>query len=130
MRRLHADRGLAIEDRVPPDAVVRCQREDLDEVLGNLLDNACKWAASRVIVEAALEGAAVRVWVDDDGPGLPAEMRERVLQRGVRADEAAPGSGLGLAIVGDLVDVYGGSIVLAASPAGGLRACVTLQRAG
>jgi signal transduction histidine kinase len=129
MRRLHADRGLAIDDRVPPDAVVRCQREDLDEVLGNLLDNACKWAASRVVVEAERGDATVTIVVDDDGPGLAAEMREKVLQRGVRADEASPGSGLGLAIVRDLVDLYGGSVALAASPLGGLRARVTLQRA-
>ncbi len=130
MRRLHADRGLTIDDRVPAAVVVRCQREDLDEVLGNLLDNACKWAASRVVVESASDGAGVTIAVDDDGPGLPPEMRGKVLQRGVRADEALAGSGLGLAIVRDLVDLYGGSIVLEASPLGGLRARVTLQRAG
>jgi signal transduction histidine kinase len=127
MLRLHAGRGVTIGERVPPDHGVRCQREDLDEILGNLLDNACKWAKSRVTIESAPDGPAIAILVDDDGPGLPAAMREKVLQRGVRADEAAPGSGLGLAIARDLVDLYGGSIALQDSPLGGLRARVTLQ---
>ncbi len=128
MRRLHAGRGLAIDERVEARHAVRCQREDLDEMLGNLLDNACKYARSRVTVESLEEAGAVTIRVDDDGPGLPPAMRDRVLQRGVRADEAAPGSGLGLAIVRDLADLYGGSIALEGSPLGGLRARLTLQR--
>ena len=95
-------------------------------MLGNLLDNACKWARSRVGVASTLDGASVVIAVDDDGPGLDPSMRERVLQRGVRADEAAPGSGLGLAIVRDLAELYGGSIALDRSPLGGLRAELTL----
>lgn len=129
MRRLYADRGITIDEKVPAGHVVRCQREDLDEMLGNLLDNACKWGKSRVAIESSGNGRDIVIEVDDDGPGLAASMRERVLQRGVRADEAAPGSGLGLAIVRDLADLYGGSIVLAESPLGGLRARLTLQRA-
>lgn len=132
--RLHAERGIAIDVRVPPDLSVRVQREDLDEMLGNLLDNACKWGRASVIIaaEPAAAGPArgsrasgeawVEITVEDDGSGLAKAMREAVLQRGVRADEAAPGSGLGLAIVRDLAEVYGGSISLDASPAGGLRA--------
>jgi signal transduction histidine kinase len=95
-------------------------------MIGNLLDNACKWAASRVTVTAVSQGSSVIVHVDDDGAGLGASMRERVLHRGVRADEAAPGSGLGLAIVRDLAAAYAGSIVPDGSPAGGLRATLTL----
>ena len=136
--RLHADRGLTISVLTPPDHAVRCQREDLDEMLGNLLDNACKWARSRVIVTSAIrppEGGSdndrmVDIFVDDDGPGIEASMREAVLQRGVRADEAASGSGFGLAIVGDLAGVYGGGIVLSESPSGGLRARLRLPAAG
>jgi signal transduction histidine kinase len=108
---------------------VRVQREDLDEMLGNLLDNACKWAASRIVVEAAIKGPSVVIAVDDDGPGLPTALRPIVLQRGMRADEAAPGSGLGLAIVRDLAELYGGSISLGDSPRGGLRAQITLPGA-
>jgi signal transduction histidine kinase len=108
LRRLYAARGLSIDVAVPAEHHVRGQREDLDEMLGNLLDNACKWAASRVRVESMHDGNTVTIVVDDDGPGLDASMRETVLQRGVRADEAAPGSGLGLAIVRDLAALYGG----------------------
>jgi signal transduction histidine kinase len=124
--RLHADRGLSIEVDVDPAHAVRSEREDLDEMLGNLLDNACIWARSRIGIASAATGGGVAITVDDDGPGLDASMREAVLQRGVRADEAAPGSGLGLAIVRDLAELYGGSITLSASPAGGLRARLEL----
>ena len=124
--RLHAGRGLSIETRVSAEHSVRVVREDLDEMLGNLLDNACKWAESRVAVESSEEGALVVIAVDDDGPGLPPSMRDRVLQRGVRADETAPGSGFGLAIVRDLAELYSGSISLETSPMGGLRARLRL----
>jgi signal transduction histidine kinase len=124
--RLHDPRGVAIDVNVSPNHAVRAQREDVDEILGNLLDNAFKYAASRVVVDSATSGDRVVVTIDDDGPGLEASMREAVLRRGVRADEAAPGSGLGLAIVRDLVEVYGGAVSLGPSPAGGLRARLEL----
>lgn len=126
--KLYADRTLSIDVRVDPSHAVRVQREDLDEMLGNLLDNACKWARARVVIESTRAGDTLTITVDDDGPGLPAEMREKVLQRGVRADEQAAGSGLGLAIVRDLAEVYQGVISLDASPLGGLRAMLTLPR--
>ena len=126
LRRLYADRGLAIDVRVPPDLAARVQREDLDEMIGNLLDNACKWGRTRVSVDAHRTAAVVEVIIDDDGSGLADGMRQAVLQRGVRADEASPGSGLGLAIVRDLVELYGGSITLEGSPLGGLRARLRL----
>ena len=109
-----------------PDHVVRVQREDLDEILGNLLDNACKWTRRQVVLESAQTGKDIVITIDDDGPGLEAEMRQTVLERGVRADEKAVGFGLGLAIVRDLVEVYRGSIALDDSPLGGLRARLTL----
>lgn len=129
--RLHAERGLTIDVLVPDDHVVRCQREDLDEMLGSLLDNACKWGKSRVVVSSHLlppKGGnyMVETTVDDDGPGIAPGLRDAVLQRGVRADEAAPGSGFGLAIVRELAELYGGSIALDGSPAGGLRARLRL----
>ena len=129
LRRLYAERGIAIDVRVPHDLLVRVEREDLDEMIGNLLDNACKWGRSHVTIDAQQTGAGVEISVDDDGGGLADAMREAVLQRGVRADEAAPGSGLGLAIVRDLAEVYGGSISLEASPLGGLRARLRLPHA-
>ena len=124
--RLHAGRGLTIDVDVAPGHSVRAQREDLDEMLGNLLDNACKWARSRVIVESSARDGRVVITVDDDGAGLEPSMRDAVMQRGVRADEAAPGSGLGLAIVRELAELYGGSISLGSAPAGGLRARLEL----
>jgi signal transduction histidine kinase len=105
------------------------QREDLDEILGNLLDNACKWAKSRIVLDASRSGAMVLLRLDDDGPGLPPAQRSVVLERGVRLDEASPCSGLGLAIVRDLVELYGGSISLGESPLGGLRVEVSLPSA-
>jgi signal transduction histidine kinase len=130
LRRLHADRGLTIHVDVPPEHAVRAQREDVDEMLGNLLDNACKWAKSRVTVASARAGSVIVITVDDDGPGLEPSMRDVVLQRGVRADEAAPGSGFGLAIVRDLAELYGGSISLDRAPEGGVRARLQLPDVG
>lgn len=127
LQRLYADRGLTISIHVDPAHVVRVQREDLDEMLGNILDNACKWTRQRVVLTSAIApDHRIVITVDDDGPGLAAELRQAVLQRGVRADEAAPGSGLGLSIVRDIAELYGGSIALDASPLGGLRATLTL----
>ena len=129
LRRLHAERGLTIDVRVAPDHTVRAQREDLDEMLGNLVDNACKWARTSVALASSTANGNVVITVDDDGPGLAESLREAVLQRGVRADEAAPGTGFGLTIVRDLAELYGGSIVLEAATAGGVRARLTLPAA-
>ena len=125
--KLHASRSINISTQIAADIAVRAQREDLGEILGNLLDNACKWARSRVALEASQAGATLILTIDDDGPGLAPDLRTVVLERGVRIDEAAPGSGLGLAIVRDLVEIYGGSIALDVSPLGGLRVRVLLQ---
>jgi len=127
--RLHADRGLEISTNVPPQHIARCQREDLDEILGNLLDNACKWGKSFVALTSTLEGSNIAIIVDDDGPGIEVSKRDAVLQRGVRADETAPGSGFGLAIVRDLAELYGGAIALESSPLRGLRARLVLPAA-
>jgi signal transduction histidine kinase len=127
--RLHADRRLAIDNLVEPSHHVRCQREDVDEMLGNLLDNACKWARTAVQVSSAQTGDTIVIAIDDDGAGLAPELRTAVLQRGVRADEASPGSGLGLAIVRDLAAVYGGSVALEQSRLGGVRAVLRLPAA-
>jgi signal transduction histidine kinase len=127
LMQLHSQRSIAIDVHVAPEHTVRCQREDLDEMLGNLLDNACKWARTRVTVTSSNGATGMTViTVDDDGPGLAPAMRENVLQRGVRADEAVPGSGLGLAIVRDLAEVYGGSIELAESAEKGVSARLRL----
>jgi signal transduction histidine kinase len=130
LERLHTDRGLTFDHDIAPDDAVRCAPEDLDEMLGNLLDNAGKWGRSRVCVSSSRADDSITIAVDDDGEGLAPSLMTRVLQRGVRADQRMPGSGLGLAIVHDLVELYGGTLVLDRSPLGGLRVAVTLARAG
>jgi signal transduction histidine kinase len=126
LERLYADRALAITVDVPADVTARVPIEDLEEMLGNLLDNACKWATARVSVTAVLRASDIVIDVDDDGAGLDPAMRDLVMSRGVRADEAAPGSGLGLAIVRELAGAYGGSVALDRSPDGGVRARLTV----
>jgi signal transduction histidine kinase len=128
MRHLYAGRELLIDADVSPAHEIRGRKEDLDEMLGNLLDNACKWARSRVAISSAVDDDQLLISVDDDGPGLDPSLREEVLQRGVRADQQVRGSGLGLAIVSDLAELYGGSVTLETSPLGGTRARLQLPR--
>ncbi|WP_188261890.1 ATP-binding protein [Azospirillum tabaci] len=116
--------------RAPREHVFAGEREDLDEMLGNLMDNAMKWAGSRVEVASRLEaGGMLAVVVEDDGPGLPADRRDAVLAPGVRLDESTPGSGLGLAVVRDVARLYGGDLRLGDSPLGGLRVELVLPAA-
>jgi len=123
---LYAARGLGISSTIDPGMCALVRQEDLEEILGNLLDNACKWAKSRIALQASVVGSMLVLRVDDDGAGLDADRRNFVLERGVRLDQAAPGSGLGLAIVRDLAEMYSGSICLEDSPLGGLRVGVWL----
>jgi signal transduction histidine kinase len=101
-------------------------REDLLELLGNLLDNACKWADSQVQLQISLQGDGYQLLIDDDGPGIDATQRDEVLSRGSRLDEQMAGHGLGLGIVRDIVDAWAGRLQLADSPLGGLRVTLTL----
>jgi signal transduction histidine kinase len=130
MRILHARRGLVIDVACAAGDAFRGQSADLEEMAGNLLDNACKWARSTVAVRAWTEGGRLTLTVEDDGPGLEGDELTRVLERGTRADEATPGSGLGLAIVRDYAELYGGTIALARGASGGLRATLVLPAAG
>jgi signal transduction histidine kinase len=137
MEKIHRDRGIAIDVEAQRDTRFLGERQDLEEMIGNLVDNACKWAQSRVAVEvvAGAETAqatrTLRVVVDDDGPGLTPSERERVqvARRGHRLDETKPGSGLGLSIVVDLAALYGGALTLGTAPIGGLRAELVLPAA-
>lgn len=129
LQRLHAGRGLRI-DLVAPERRYALDREDMLELFGNLLDNACKWAASRVRVELGDDASALRFAVDDDGPGVDDAMLPRLGTGAVRADESRPGHGLGLTIVADIVAQYGGTIAYRRSPTlGGLRASGALPLA-
>jgi signal transduction histidine kinase len=136
MEKIHRDRGITVDVKIGDAIRFRGERADLEEMLGNLVDNACKWAASRVAIEvlrerrdAASDEQVVRLTVDDDGRGLSPAEREQVARRGQRLDETKPGSGLGLSIVVELAALYGGELKLGAAPIGGLRAELVLPAA-
>jgi signal transduction histidine kinase len=133
MEKIHRDKNLTIELHTDEQARFRGERPDLEEMIGNLVDNACKWASSRVMIEVVCErpdpanaGRVVRIVVDDDGRGLSPSEREQVAKRGRRLDETKPGSGLGLSIVVELAGLYGGGLTLGTAPLGGLRAELVL----
>ncbi|NLG77397.1 MAG: hypothetical protein GX535_14280 [Xanthomonadaceae bacterium] len=126
LARVHADRKLEIVNDVRADTTYPADREDLEEILGNLIENACKWAASRVRVSDRTDERHLFIVVDDDGPGMPEEQAQRAIDRGVRFDERPFGSGLGLAIVTDLVRLYEGELMLSRADLGGVRAQVAL----
>jgi len=135
LSRIHFDRSIEVEFDPSSELKFKGEKHDFEELVGNLLDNAFKWADTRVKVTIAEMQAAefdaelLVLVVDDDGPGLASEMRTAALQRGRRLDETKPGSGLGLSIVTELVHVYGGEIKLGKSSLGGLRVEVRLPRA-
>jgi signal transduction histidine kinase len=148
MEKLYRTRDIAIAVDLPEHAFFRGEQQDLEEMIGNLVDNGCKWAQSRVAIEVVAdrpsavadkgdksekdekgekgEKPRVRIVVDDDGPGLSPAEREQVAQRGQRLDETKPGSGLGLSIVVELAGLYGGVLTLGTAPIGGLRAELAL----
>ncbi len=119
LRKVFADKDLDIQTALPADLVCHCDRGDLMEVLGNLLENACKWARHTVRISARQADGGIVLRIEDDGPGIPAEVRERVRRRGERADAGTPGHGLGLAMVQEIVLLYGGSLTIDSSELGG-----------
>jgi len=136
MPKIHRDRALAIETRVIDEVKFNGERQDFEEMMGNLVDNACKWANSRVDIEVFAKPPEkmgdrpyFHVVIDDDGPGLPPEMQQQIPERGRKLDESKPGSGLGLSIVTELAALYGGKLLLGAAPIGGLRAELVLPAA-
>ena len=124
--RIHAARGVVIDAECDDGIYFRGERQDLEEMLGNLIDNACKWARSRVRVRCEKAAGRLILTVEDDGPGLSAQQRSQVGERGERLDETVPGSGLGLAIVRDIAKLYGGSFALDDSALGGVLARLEL----
>lgn len=130
MEKIHRERALTISLACPDGLRFAGERQDFEEIAGNLLDNACKWATTGVTVEAeAIRGPAggrLRLVIEDDGPGLSSAERGAVMRRGARIDESVPGSGLGLSIVSELVELYRGSLALSATPGGGLRVEIEL----
>jgi two-component system sensor histidine kinase PhoQ len=124
--KVYGNKDLLFEAVVTSEAQFIGDRNDLTELLGNLLDNACKWAKTLVRItitldEAADSRAALRLVIEDDGPGIAEHDRAKVLERGGRADEATPGHGIGLAMVHDTVALYGGTMRIDSSALGGAR---------
>ncbi|WP_112663089.1 sensor histidine kinase [Microvirga flavescens] len=132
--KIYRDKNLQIEISTSPATRFRGERQDLEEMAGNLIDNAAKWAVGHVKITVEQQQQDERPWIhvviDDDGPGLPEGAREEMIKRGRRLDETKPGSGLGLSIVSDLAALYRGRLKLEASPLGGLRAKLELPGDG
>jgi two-component system sensor histidine kinase PhoQ len=119
LRKVHAGKQVQVDAAIEDGAVFRGNDGDLTELLGNLLDNAFKWARRQVRIEATMRSGALVLRVDDDGPGIPPEAAERIMERGTRADESVPGHGIGLAVVRDILHAYGGHIEIGRSTLGG-----------
>ena len=126
---IHADRAVAFKVDIPEALTVACDERDVEEMLGNLIDNAFKWATSRVSVVAVRNGSDIRISVEDDGPGIAPDRMKAVLLPGVREDERVPGDGFGLAIVTEMAGLYGGSLSLERVSPTGVRAVLVLQAA-
>jgi signal transduction histidine kinase len=132
VRKLNPDTSVRLSTS-PQEVLFAGEQEDLEEIVGNLVENAVKWAKSTVSLSVAAAGEGgepmFALLVEDDGPGIPADKAREALKRGSRLDESKPGTGLGLAIVADLVKEYGGRLALERSTLGGLKAVVELKRA-
>ncbi len=130
LSKVNAARRIALSIEVPAAAAVACEQQDFDEIAGNLMENAFKWAHGAVAVRASEgPGRLLSLTIDDDGDGLTPEQIQRVLQPGQRLDESAPGFGFGLSITRELVELYGGNLEFARAPQGGLRVVLSLPRA-
>jgi len=133
LAKVYHERGLRFEQRIESELVFQGEEEDLMEVIGNLMDNACKWAREQVVLEvravAGSSGRMLEVIVSDDGPGMPAEAVDRFTRRGVRGDENVEGQGIGLAVVRDISVMYGGEVQVERAEAGGAGVRVMLPAA-
>jgi len=127
--KLRPGKALSVTVDVPGEIAVACESQDLDEMLGNLVDNAAKWANQRLRIVAEVEDGRVVVVVEDDGPGMAGDRLPEALRPGQKLDESTPGYGFGLPITRELAELYGGSLDLGRSELGGLRASLTLPLA-
>lgn len=133
LSKIYEERGIEISMTCPAEVKFLGEKHDFEEMVGNLLDNACKWAKASVVLKVIRRqdrtkpgGKRLVMFIDDDGPGLTKSKREAALQRGHRLDESKPGTGLGLSIVSELAHVYRGTFKLKVAPLGGLRARLEL----
>jgi signal transduction histidine kinase len=128
--KVNVHKEITFVNRVPPGLAVACEQQDIDEMLGNLLENAFAWCRGRVAVSASEEGRSVVLFIEDDGPGLSPRQMPLVMQAGRRLDERSPGFGFGLSITSELAELYAGSLTLERSALGGLRVALRLPASG
>ena len=129
MSRIYAEKEITVECNIDPELAVACAAEDFDEILGNLIDNAFKWAGQKVSIDARADGAMIVMTIEDDGPGIAEAAIAKAFRPGVRLDETVPGDGFGLKIANELVQLYGGTITLRNNDDIGLRQSVGIPRA-
>jgi signal transduction histidine kinase len=127
--KVNADKAIIFVNHIPPSLSVACEQQDIDEMLGNVLENAFFWCRSKVLVGSSEEGRSVVLVVEDDGPGLSPEQMSQAMQAGQRLDESSPGFGFGLSITRELAELYAGSLTLDRSLLGGLRVAIRLPSA-
>jgi len=126
LQKVYSDKAINVTSHVGSSLIFRGDEGDLMEVLGNLLDNAFKWANQNIEISAQQNGKQLTIYIDDDGPGLAPEEVENILLRGVRADQTIAGHGIGLSIVKDIAQTYGGNLTILNSDLGGAKVCVSL----
>ncbi len=127
--KVFAEREILLINEIEPELNVAVEEVDLDEMIGNLMENAYKWARSTIRVHSEVIEDTVKISIEDNGPGIPEEDRKQALKRGVRLDETTPGTGLGLNIVNEMAHSYRGGLTLNESSMGGLKATLTLKLA-
>ena len=127
--KVHRDKPVQLERRISPGFMVPMEEGALLELLGNLLENAYRLCGSRIDVSAVSHDGMCVLWVEDDGPGVPPDQRQRIIGRGERLDTAHPGQGIGLSVVKDIVASYGGELTLDDSPLGGAAFRIRLPHA-
>jgi two-component system sensor histidine kinase PhoQ len=127
MGKVYAGQGIHFDNRVAPHITLRMEQGDQLEVFGNLLDNAARFAHHQIVIAAEQTGQQLLISVSDDGPGFPAQERDNLLKRGIRADSRNPGQGIGLAVVADIVQAHKGTLRLTTSEQGGARVEIRLS---
>ncbi len=130
LTKVNAEKVITCIDELPSDLVVACEPQDIDEMLGNVLENAFQWCRTKVVMSAKMQGRDVLLAIEDDGPGLSSDQMLKAMQAGQRLDESAPGFGFGLSITRELAELYSGSLNLDKSAFGGLRVSLRLPRGG
>lgn len=130
LHKVYRDKSIRFDNQLPQPCPARIDSGDAMEVLGNLLDNACKWCRNRVSISAHLQAAQLIIHIEDDGPGIPDEKVSHILQRGGRIDEAVPGQGIGLSVAHDIIERYAGKLHIEASPLGGARFAFAIPTGG